>query len=304
MITNALCSLDVEAILPYLTNRAEAESLLSVVILGHQLNAALTGLLAATKHQNFLESLHIDILTSSNKFNRAMRPLLAKGVRLGAERKPVQLEYISTLLEELRKSEASVRQYGMQNLALSKELDDHAPKVAADKLHLSQVEIELCEKIEIIIQLATNQDALRKGDIAKKVEALDLEDGGVQKGGLPPRSVASTEESITSKKRQRSFVGGALSDKTSPSPILRLYQSSAESVSPFVRPNNVNQMHHFGEESINDTNLGMNRDLSDQGYETVSKKSKREGKDSSPDENNAMGSQNSSQSVEISTAQL
>ena len=155
------------------TNRAEAESnwrdYLGSII------ACCSYSVGATKHEHLLESLHADILSSSNKFNRAVRPLIGKARKLVVKRRPVQLEHIANILEELRKAEVAVRQYGTQNSALAKELDGTAPQVAAAKLHLSRVEMDLCEKIEVRIKLAANQDALKKGEFAKKVEMLDPE---------------------------------------------------------------------------------------------------------------------------------
>ena len=110
MISESLCHLDVEGILPFLTNRAEAESLISAIILAHQLHAAVIAMVAATKHEHLLESLHTDILSSTNKFDRAVRPVLAKSRRLLVERKPMQLEHIANILKELQKAEIAVRQ--------------------------------------------------------------------------------------------------------------------------------------------------------------------------------------------------
>ena len=132
-------------------------------------------MVVATKHEHLLESIHTDILSSTNKFNRAVRPLLAKSRKLLVKRKPVQLEHIANIIKELQKAEIAVRQYGTQNSALAKELDVTAPEVAAAKLHLSRVEMDLCKKVEILINLSTSKDALTEEDFVKKVEILDIE---------------------------------------------------------------------------------------------------------------------------------
>ena len=305
MISESLCHLDVESILPFLTNRAEAESLIGVTVLAHQLRAAVTALVAATKHEHLLGSLHTDILSSNNKFNRAVRPLLAKGRRLVVERKPVQLNYIASILEELRKAEIAVRQYGTQNSALAKELDGTAPQVAATKLHLSRVELDLCEKIEVLINLSASKDALRKGDLAKKVEVLDFENDvhctSPRSEGARTRRKCSRSETKGDVTSVRSAGGGVLSDVMSPADILRLYQSSVETDSPFVRAKHVNseESEHKCEQPTTESDLN-----SSMGSDNALRRAlKRKGVPDDPidEENQALGSQNSSQSTKLTT---
>ena len=310
MITESLC-LEIEGLLPYLTNRAEAESLIGVTILAHQLHAAVIALVAATKHEHLLESLHADILSSSNKFNRAVRPLIGKARKLVVKRRPVQLEHIANILEELRKAEVAVRQYGTQNSALAKELDGTAPQVAAAKLHLSRVEMDLCEKIEVLIKLAANQDAL-KGEFAKKVEMLDPESDlqrSQRSEGAEMRRKRARSEARANIPSARSTGTGGFSDIGSPADILRLYQSSAETDSPFLRAKHANS-----EENDNAaTESNPSSDIASEGGggDAVPRKAKRKGVPGGEfeddklgdEENHAMGSQNSSQpqSIELTT---
>ena len=70
------------------------------------------------------------------------------------KRRPVQLEHIANILEELRKAEVAVRQYSTQNSA-SKKLDGTAPVAAAGSL--VKIEMDLCEKIEVLIKLAATR---------------------------------------------------------------------------------------------------------------------------------------------------
>ena len=112
-----------ENILPYVRSIAEARCLLSLNIIGIQLEASMKSLLLCLQHDKYLLEL-MNTLKTSNicNENTSLLSLLYNASILVRKRVLEQLNVVKILLERLKTLGLSVRQYGEQHRAMVSEL--------------------------------------------------------------------------------------------------------------------------------------------------------------------------------------
>ena len=151
-------SVRAETVLPLIRNRGEAETLLSVGILGQQLDACVRVLVTELEHERLIGALCDASLQSRNAFDVAIGPLLRQALYAAKMRAPLQLDLLSKLIEQLCRLEVTIRQYGIQNLTLAQELQGHT-SVAEQKKLLATMELELCTKICSVVSFSIDSAA-------------------------------------------------------------------------------------------------------------------------------------------------
>lgn len=144
----------VENVLPLIKSRSEAEALLTVILLGQQLDAAVRSLMASIEYEKLLLTLRDAATRSGNCYDTAVAASIHQAVELSRKRLPSQVIVSTKLIENLCRLEVSIRQYGQQNLTISQELQEHAPDVAALKLTLSAVELDLCARMNVVLRFS------------------------------------------------------------------------------------------------------------------------------------------------------
>ena len=155
-------SVRAETVLPLIRNRGEAETLLSVGILGQQLDACVRVLITELEHERLIGALCDASLQSRNAFDVAIGPLLRQALNAAKMRAPLQMDLLSKLIEQLSRLEVTIRQYGIQNLTLAQELQGHT-SVAEQKKLLATMELELCTKICSVVDLSADSAADKLG---------------------------------------------------------------------------------------------------------------------------------------------
>lgn len=154
MVLAELLKIDCEVVLPIIRNRGEAEALLSVGLLGQQLDANVHSLIVCVEHERVLLALYETSVSSQNSYDVALIPALDRALELIRQRSPAIIANVSRLVGQLSSLETSIRQYGAQNLTLARELQRHAQDVAEQKKALSRIELNLCDRISAALSLA------------------------------------------------------------------------------------------------------------------------------------------------------
>jgi len=128
----------------------------------------------------------------------------------------MQLDYLGKMLAELCALEKSLYQYGMQNLALAQELEGEqgSSSLAVQKRNLSKIELDLCERIQLVVLLASQRGSEDHFENLKR-----LLNAPVEGGGITMQAPTTAENNTTS--------SSSITALSSPSPcILRLYQNT------------------------------------------------------------------------------
>lgn len=149
-----LLKIDCAVVLPLIRNRDEAEALLSVGLLGQQLDANVQSLIVCMEHERILLTLYETSVSSRNSYDVALVPALDRALELIRQRTPAIIGNASRLVGQLSSLETSIRQYGAQNLTLARELQRHAQDVAEQKKALSRIELNLCDRMSVALSLA------------------------------------------------------------------------------------------------------------------------------------------------------
>jgi hypothetical protein len=149
-----LLKIDCAVVLPLIRNRDEAEALLSVGLLGQQLDANVQSLIVCMEHERILLTLYETSVSSRNSYDVALVPALDRALELIRQRTPAIIGNASRLVGQLSSLETSIRQYGAQNLTLARELQRHAQDVADQKKALSRIELNLCDRMSAALSLA------------------------------------------------------------------------------------------------------------------------------------------------------
>ena len=149
-----------ENILPYIKSKAEAKCLLTLNIIGLQLESTMKSLILCLQHDQYLQEL---INTIKNKISNnndtdiiSLLSLLLNGSILIKQKISEQLNLVKLLLERLKSVGLSIRQYGEQHHAVWNELvTTGLVELANHKKKLAKAELGLYDRVQTIIKLST-----------------------------------------------------------------------------------------------------------------------------------------------------
>lgn len=168
-----------ENILPYIKSKAEAKCLLTLNIIGLQLESTMKSLILCLQHDQYLQEL---INTIKNKISNnndtdiiSLLSLLLNGSILIKQKISEQLNLVKLLLERLKSVGLSIRQYGEQHHALWNELlrterSSGVDELANQKKKLAKAELGLYDRVQAIIKLATEK---MTNEIYEKISKFD-----------------------------------------------------------------------------------------------------------------------------------
>jgi hypothetical protein len=150
-----------ENILPYIKSKAEAKCLLTLNIIGLQLESLIKSLILCLQHDQYLQEL-INTIKNNNVSNNidiiSLLSLLLNGSILIKQKISEQLNLIKLLLERLKNVGLSIRQYGEQHHAVWNELvTTGLVELANQKKKLAKAELGLYDRVQTIIKLATEK---------------------------------------------------------------------------------------------------------------------------------------------------
>jgi hypothetical protein len=150
-----LTLLPFDKILPSIKNKGEARLLVCTSLVGVKLDRALRALILTGELELILENVHGISLASHNRFDAAIANVLSSSTALLRQRFQPQRSIIKELLEELQRCYMSLKQYGEQNMAISRELEfAECKELALQKRQLADLELALCENIGLIIDMS------------------------------------------------------------------------------------------------------------------------------------------------------
>ena len=188
MLEALLCSCNAVVFLPLIANRHEAECILTVSILGKQLDSSIRCLMINAELEMQLQIAMSQSAVSTNVLDTVLTLSLSDALASLRKRNQCNRELINTLLEELSRVSASIKQYGFQNYALVKELEQFG-EISTQKRLLASIEMELVEKIQKVISMACEKDTsenldviiqlCRKGGGGLNNGDRDIADGGI-----------------------------------------------------------------------------------------------------------------------------
>lgn len=171
-------------------SKVEALALISVEMLGVQLDASLGALLASVDHELVLTSMYSSIcailleFTTNNGIDTKQRgsiqhpqasmlPALRSAISLHKSRCHDLSTEIQGLLERLNRLGASIKQYGDQNMSLVLELESAGVmSLATQKRKLAAAELLLVDRIVLLTSLSTNSMHIAEGECS--MEKLEL----------------------------------------------------------------------------------------------------------------------------------
>jgi hypothetical protein len=254
--------------LPYLKNKMECKMLLDIKLLDVELSCILRGVITALKNNHLLSTLSQNMCEGDNCYNRVMFPLVMNllqengsldedneedqeemqegevvgglgesedGETEGVGSLQYTLQRLQRCLSELVPLQMSLNQYSIQNRTLAEELKQEAPKLAADKTKLAQLESSICVKIKELLSMSLTEK------ITKRWLSQSYSVGGAYQSTTSRNGTHAKAHSSSKKRKTRHATQGTTIDGapmvSSLSPVLQLYQSSPSAIgSTSTRP--------------------------------------------------------------------
>lgn len=154
--------ISIETILPLLQCRGEAECVISLIMIGKEIDATVRGLVSALKHTRLLECLYVSASRTESPYDLTIAPVLYHAVTRSSECVISQRDKLIDLIDELVQLREAIKQYALQNveLALEQERVTTSASTAAKMKQtrdLASMETELTERVDQVLEAATNK---------------------------------------------------------------------------------------------------------------------------------------------------